>query len=149
MKEEHLIDADNIFEKTGAQITKAGHRNLVADPLSRSIHVQASAEVGKQSKAACNHHPSQLHVQHIYTALTHGLMGIWLYPSWTVSKISNLLQPLEEVIRHHLIPALTGRAGLTNLKREVFALPWAFKTLPGIQTNTLCVPNRYPPHKLP
>ena len=58
-----------------------------------------------------------------YAALTHGLIGRCSYLSQTVCNISDLLQPLEDAIRHHLISALTGRAGITDLERELLALP--------------------------
>ena len=56
-------------------------------------------------------------------ALTHGLTGRWSYLAQTVSDISDLLQPLEDANRHHLIPAITGRAGITDMERDLLALP--------------------------
>ena len=41
----------------------------------------------------------------------------------TVSDISNLLQPFEDAIRHHLIPAITSRARITDMERDLLALP--------------------------
>ena len=58
-----------------------------------------------------------------YASLTHGLTGRWSYLAQTVSDISNLLQPLEDAIRHHLIPAITGRARITDMESVLSALP--------------------------
>ena len=58
-----------------------------------------------------------------YVALSHGVTSRWTYLSWTVGNISDLVQPLENAIRHHLLPALTGRTGVTDLERDLFALP--------------------------
>ena len=55
--------------------------------------------------------------------MTHGLTGRWSYLTQTVSDISDLLQPLEDAIRHHLIQAITGRAGITGMERDLLALP--------------------------
>ncbi len=41
----------------------------------------------------------------------------------TVPDISDLFQPLEEAIRHNLLPALTGRRGITDLERNLLELP--------------------------
>ena len=37
--------------------------------------------------------------------------------------ISDLLHPLEDAIPHHLIPAITGRAGITDMDRALLAFP--------------------------
>ena len=58
-----------------------------------------------------------------YAALTHGLISKWMYLTRTVSNIGHLLQPLEDVLRTQLIPALTGRAPPSDSERELFALP--------------------------
>ena len=33
------------------------------------------------------------------------------------------MQPLEDAIRHHLLLALTGRTGITDLERDLLTLP--------------------------
>ena len=40
-----------------------------------------------------------------------------------VPSISEMLQPLEDAIRLHLLPAITGRAALSDAERRVLALP--------------------------
>ena len=125
VKEEHLTDVTNIFENTGVQITKEGHRNLGAALGTQSfteeyVSKQVQMWVDEVKQLATNAQ-SQPHAA--YAALTHGLTGSWSYLSQTVCDISDLLQPLEDAIRHHLIPALTGRAGITDLERDLLALP--------------------------
>ena len=56
-------------------------------------------------------------------AFTHGISSKWTYLSRTVPGISTLLQPLEDVVREHLLPSLTGRSALSELERELLALP--------------------------
>ena len=124
-KEEHLTDATNIFENTGVQITKEGHRNLGVALGTRSFteeyvskQVQMWVDEVKQLATIAR---SQPHTE--YAALTHGLTGSCSYLSQTICDISDLLQPLEDAIHHQLIPVLTGRAGITDLERDLLALP--------------------------
>ena len=58
-----------------------------------------------------------------YSAMTHGLSSQWLFLQRTVPDLSPLLQPLENTISDHFIPALTGRGSCTKLERDLFALP--------------------------
>ena len=41
----------------------------------------------------------------------------------TVPHMHHLFQPLEEAIRHNLIPALTGKIGISDLERNLLELP--------------------------
>ena len=41
----------------------------------------------------------------------------------TVPNTEELFQPLEEVIQHQFLPALTGREALSNTERSLLALP--------------------------
>ena len=61
--------------------------------------------------------------QAAYAALTHGLISKWTYLQRTVDDISDLFKPLEEAIRLHFIPALTGRTGINDLERNLLELP--------------------------
>ena len=58
-----------------------------------------------------------------YSAFTKGLASRWVYVSRTVPDIDTYLQPLEDVIRCVLIPALIGRAPPNDFERDLFALP--------------------------
>ena len=40
-----------------------------------------------------------------------------------VQSIGHLLQPLEDIIHHYLIPALSGRNPCSELERELLSLP--------------------------
>ena len=58
-----------------------------------------------------------------FSAFVHGLSSKWTYLSRTIANIEELVQPLEDAIRYHLIPILTGRAPPSDLERDLFALP--------------------------
>ena len=62
---------------------------------------------------------------HFYpcTAGVIGLTSIWSYLTRTIPEIGHLLQPLENIIRLKLIPALTDRASPNDVERNLLALP--------------------------
>ena len=59
----------------------------------------------------------------IYAAFTRGLTSRWTFLVRTTPNIGNLLQPLEEAIRHKFLPALTGQSALPDAERDLLALP--------------------------
>ena len=120
VKEEHIEQATHLFEGTGIQITKEGQRHLgaalgtqtfIERYVTEKVH-EWSKEVNKLAEIAT----SQPHA--VYTALTHGLQSKWTYLTQTVPNISDLLEPLEYALHQKLLPALTGRDGITDTERE-------------------------------
>ena len=61
--------------------------------------------------------------QAAYAAFAHGLMSKWLYLSHTMKDITSSFQPLKQIIRAKLIPALTRRPPPSNIERNLVALP--------------------------
>ena len=57
-----------------------------------------------------------------HVIFTHELMHRWTFLMCTVPDVEELFQPLEEAIRHHFLPALTGGEALSNTERELLAL---------------------------
>ena len=57
------------------------------------------------------------------TQLRHALTIRWMFLMHTVPSTDLLLQPLEEAIWHQFLLAVTGRHGITNLERDLLALP--------------------------
>ena len=57
-----------------------------------------------------------------YAAFTHGLFGHWSYIMRTIPDIQDLLQPLEDTIHQHLIPALFGRPPCSSVERSRLAI---------------------------
>ena len=58
-----------------------------------------------------------------YAAFTHGLFSRWSYLMLTIPDITDLLQPLEDVIHQSFIPALFGRPPCSSIERDLYALP--------------------------
>ena len=75
----------------------------------------------------------------VYSALTHGLSSKWTYLCRTVPNISNLLKPLDDILRTKLIPTLTGRPPPSDLECALFALPAKMgglgTTIPSMQAD--------------
>ena len=57
-----------------------------------------------------------------YCAYVHGLANKWTYFLRTIPNIFDLLQPLEDAIFHHFIPALVGKPA-SDLEWALFVLP--------------------------
>ena len=125
MREELLEQAKDIFKDTGLNITTAGQKYL-GSPIGVSSFKEAQMmktvngwvkEVTKLSLVAASQ------PQAAYSAFTHGLSSKWMYLMRTTEGIDELLQPLEDAIRHKFLPALTGRSVLSDIERRVMALP--------------------------
>ena len=58
-----------------------------------------------------------------YCGLTHGLKSMWNYAMRTTPGTGKFLSPIENIIRHKFLPALTGRSAISDSERELLALP--------------------------
>lgn len=64
-----------------------------------------------------------------------GVVSKWLLIAQTIPNVGHLYKPLENCVRHHFIPSVTGQSTPVDLKRDLFTLParlggWALATLP-------------------
>ena len=125
VKEAHLPLAHSIFGDTGVQFTTEGRRYLGAaigtsDFVNSYVRAKVeewSGELSKLSKFAL----TQPHAA--YSALTHGLLGRWTFLCRTQPDIDGLLSPLEQSIRLHLLPSLTGKCAFSDVERRLISLP--------------------------
>ena len=115
VKQEYLSLATEPFADSGIQVTVEGRRHLGAALGTRSFTeayvndkvLEWVGEVARLSSITS----SQPHTA--YAALTHGLISKWTYLMRTVQGIGDLFEPLEKAIQQDLLPALTGRTGLS------------------------------------
>ena len=125
VKAEHAERARELFAGTGINITTEGKRHLGAAVGPRSYTKEYVADKvrkwSEEIKQLANVAQTQPYAA--YCAYTHGLSSRWSFLSRTIPDISDLLQPLEEAIQQHLIPALTGRPPCSREKRNLLALP--------------------------
>ena len=121
----HHSYATTIFNNTGVNITTDGKFHLggaLGTPDFTKSYVLQKVDLWMQelnNLVACA--LTQPHAA--YAAFTHGMTSKWLYVMRTIPNIGHLLQPLEDIIRQKLIPALTGRPPPNDLVRALLALP--------------------------
>lgn len=125
VKEQDYERAESLFQDTGVVVTHDGKRHLGSAIGSHSFvenYVEEKVtewkrEVERLSEIAMTQ------PQAAYAALTHGLVSKWTYLARTTPNIDTLLKPLEEVIRHKLLPAITGQKAFSDNLRDLMALP--------------------------
>ena len=125
VKAEHIERARELFADTEINITAEGKRHLGAVVGSRSYTEEyVAGKVEKWSEEIKKlAHIAQTQPHAAYSAYTHGLSSRWSFLSRTIPDIADLLNPLEEAIQQHLIPALTGRPPCSREERDLLALP--------------------------
>ena len=118
-------EAREAFKDTAVQIRVDGCRHLGAalgtDDYCRqyiSSKVEDWCHEVRQLSQFAHTQP-----QAAYATLVHGLRHKWSFIARTMPNTASLFQPLEEVITHHLIPAITGRQPPGDLERSMLALP--------------------------
>ena len=125
VKEGKLLEAKQVFEKSGVSITVEGKKHLGA-AIGTNTFIESYvtnkvsgwvSEIERLSQIA------ESQPRAAYADLTHGLSSKWTYLSRTVSDIDLLLEPLEAAIRQNFLPALTGQNACNDLERELLALP--------------------------
>ena len=125
VKPEFIDVARRIFRRTGVKITIEGDKHLgaaIGTTEFREKYVKTQvekwkAEIERLSEIA----KAEPHAA--YSAFIFGIQHRWNFLMRTVPHISNWLDPLEQTIRHKLIPALTEGHVLTDEERGVVALP--------------------------
>ena len=111
VKPEFFDAAKQRFEGSSVKITDQGHRYLgsaigqksFVESFTNSCVNEWIKEVHQLSTFA----ESQPHAA--FAALTHGLIGKWMFLARTTPDIAHLFEPLESTIRCELIPRLTGQ----------------------------------------
>ena len=116
--------AEQLFEGTGVTISTSGERHMGAVIGSQKFKeeyitgkvkkwVEDVIEISKIAKDE---------PQAAYSCYINAISRRWSYFQRTIPEISKYFQPLEEEIRHTLIPALVGRK-VSDDEREILALP--------------------------
>ena len=124
-KEEFLSSARSAFDGTEVNLTSSGRpylgTALGAEQFAQTFVSDKVQEWSSEVETLATIAQSQPHAA--YAAFTHGLMSKWTYLSRTMWGIGQLLQPLENVIRTKLLPALSGRPPPNEVERELLSLP--------------------------
>ena len=125
-KVEREAEAKLAFAGTGVQITSEGRRYLGGafgepDFKTQFLHEKVSTWTGEIERLATIAR-TQPHAS--FAALTHGVIGRWVYSLRTAPPFpESLLAPLENAVAQVLIPALTFQPAPNDLTRQLLALP--------------------------
>ncbi|XP_063610335.1 uncharacterized protein LOC134784239 [Penaeus indicus] len=125
VKHEHLDHAKEIFKNSQIIITSGGEKHLGAILGTNS----AKAEYVKKQVYKWIHELkllaqfAEVEPHSAYTAFTFGMKHKWSFLMRTVPGTEQLFEPLEEIIRKELIPALSGGRNPTAIERAILALP--------------------------
>ena len=143
VKESQKQKAVEVFGDTEVTITTAGERHMGAVIGSESFKQQYVQN--KVSKWVCDvevlSEIAKDEPQAVYSSFTKAISHRWTYVQRTIPNTAELFQPLEDAIRHKLLPALTGRS-LSDLERKIFALPVKHVGM-GIYNPTLTADNEF------
>ena len=125
IKQEYEEPAKEAFADTDVHMTTHGKRHLGAALGSKTFTEEyVNNKVQGWTKDIMNLADVASSPPHAaYATYVHGLSSCWSYLLRTVSDIDDLLQPLENAIHQHLIPALTGRPPCSSVERDLFVLP--------------------------
>ena len=125
VKEESYVQAQAVFRGSGVSITKEGKRHLGAaignDAFKEEYVREKVATWVEELERLTRIAESQPHAA--YAAFTHGLASKWTFLARTVPDVSNLFQPLEDAIRQHFLPVLTGQSPFSDTIRDLMVLP--------------------------
>jgi hypothetical protein len=125
VKEENAEAAHSLLLNSGVNITTSGHRHLGAalgnSTFVREFVVTKVENWRRELEVLCTVARRDPHAA--YAAVTHGLTSRWQYLMRTIPGISDLFMPLEETIRCRLIPLLTGHENISDVERNLLALP--------------------------
>ena len=124
-KEEHVSCASSTFDGTGVQITTSG-RSYLGIPIGTCEYIESFvrdrvSQWSSELEILTGFSKSQPHAA--YSALTKGLLSNWSYVIRTTPNISNLLQPLKDLIKMKLIPALIDQPPPNDIERSLLSLP--------------------------
>ena len=119
-----MDEAKRIFDGTGVQFTSEGMRHLGAAIGSQRFK---QSYLDKKIKEWIRNVEELAKIaitepQVAFSAFIQRMQSRWVFVTRTVEGISELMQPLEDVIRRKFIPALLGRE-VNDLERELFSLP--------------------------
>ena len=119
---EMLTLGSSTFDQTGVNITPDG-RPYLGTAIGSPSYVE-NYKVSSWCSLVSNLADfATTQPQAAYTALNHGLSSKWTYLSRTTPNISHLMKPLDEILRTHLLPALTGNPHPNDTDSALFALP--------------------------
>ena len=125
VKEQHFDLAQELFKDHGVSITTDGHKHL-GSAIGEDLFLENFFKKKIQKWSDELHILSSIasiEPQAAYSCFVHGMKSSLNYFMRTTPRTADCLGPIEDIIRHEFIPALTGRAPISDVERELLALP--------------------------
>ena len=125
VKEEHANQAHSLFSSLGVNITTKGHRHLgsaigeddfIEFFLKKKVEQWLTELTTLIEIARTEPHAA-------YCGFIHGFKHQLTYSMRTTPYNRELLLPIEDLIRHKFIPTLIGRNAVSDIERQLLALP--------------------------
>lgn len=125
VKDELLDVAKELFRETNIQISKDGERHLGAVIGSEDFKKQYCEQMIKKwsDELTLLTEIAVTQPQAAYTCFVSGYQHRFSYFIRTIPKMEEYLQPIEDIIRHQFIPAITGGKVVNDLERSSLSLP--------------------------
>ena len=125
VKPAYLEEAKQLFSDSEVIVTSEGHKHLGAvvgttEYKNKFVNLKVNNWVKEITTLS---HIAKVHPHVAYSAFVHGLQHRYTYIMRTVPDISVNLQPLENAIRQHLLPALLNGYVCDDIERRLFSLP--------------------------
>ena len=140
VKEEKFEEAKLVFEGTDVNVTTHGKKHLGSVIGHPSFKCGFVTELVKkwvaQIKVLAEIAAFEPHCA--YTAFTSSIRHRYSFYLRTIPNISDQIQPLEEAIRMHLIPALTEGRHVSEDERKLLSLPPRLGGMGIVSPSQLC-----------
>ena len=125
VKPQHLEQAKVIFKDTGISIDNGGTRHL-GGALGTDDFMQAYVRRKVQKlveELSVLVKIAETQPQAAYAAFTHGFQSKWTFIQRVIPETSTLYLPIEEKLKQDFLPKITGQTYITEIERDVLALP--------------------------
>ena len=125
VKDSKVAEAKHHFQGTRIQITTSGERHLGAVIGSEEYKKEYCGKIVQKwmKELALLSEIAVIEPQAAYTCYISGYQSKYTYLLRTVPDISDELRPLEDIIRHRFLPAITGGHMISDNERILLSLP--------------------------
>ena len=120
-----MEEAKTSFEGTGIQISKDGERHLGAVIGNKAFKEQYCKKIVKKwsEELTLLTRIAVTNPQAAYTCYISGYQHRFSYYLRTIPQLEEYLQPIENILRHQFIPAITGGKTINDNERNLLSLP--------------------------
>ena len=125
VKEQYAQKARDLFKDTDIKVTSAGKGHLgavIGSQKYTSEYVNELVSCWKDQLLLLSK-IAEINPQAAYSCYVNGFKHKYTYFLRTIPNMNDFLHPIEEIIRHYLIPAITGGHMSSDEERVLLSLP--------------------------